>query len=65
MSPPCFLRERIKNIQKKTVITLCGRTGFLEEIDIGLETGSISFLAEWDSLIMAKSMSYFNIFSSK
>jgi len=59
MLPSCFLCKRIKNTQRKTVIILCGLTGFFEEIDNGLETG---FNLISDSVKMAKFMSYFNIF---
>jgi len=57
MSPSCFLREIIKNTQRKTVIILYGQTGFLEEMDNGLETG-LNLI--FDSVKMAKFMSYFN-----
>jgi len=55
MSPYCFLHERIKNTQKKTVIMQTDR--FSEEIDNGSEAG---FDLISDSVKMAKFMSYFN-----
>jgi len=40
MSSSCFLLQMDKkNTQKKTVIILCGQTGFLEEMDNKLEMG--------------------------
>jgi len=48
-----------KNTHKKTVIILCRWTGFLEEINNGLQA-SISFLAKRNSVKIAKFMLTFS-----